>query len=576
MQEFENFGLNNNILKAIKDLGFETPTPIQKQTIPQLLGSNQDLIGLAETGTGKTAAFGLPILQQINFQKENTQCIIIAPTRELCLQITKDMSNFAKYIPEMNVTAVYGGASIVEQIKNLRKTTHIVVGTPGRVLDLIKRKVLKIDKINFLVLDEADEMLNMGFKEDIDSILATTPKGKQTLLFSATMPPDIMKIAETYMNSPIEISVGKRNSGAANVEHFYYMVNAKNRYLALKRIADINPDVYGIVFCRTRKETQEVADKLIHDGYDADALHGDLSQAQRDHVMNKFRSQHLQLLVATDVAARGLDVNNLTHIINYNLPDDNEVYIHRSGRTGRAGRKGVSVSIIHSRELKKIKDIEKALKKTITRQQVPSGKDICKKQLLNMIDKVENIETIDNQIEDFLPLIFQKLSWLDREDLIKRFVSVEFNRFLMYYQNAPDLNISEKEAKADNGEGKRGTRDGRRENGERRRGTKDGKQDRGDKRGDRGDGKRGKGNKNFKFTKFFLSLGDKDNFTKSKLLDLINRNDSLAGAEVGKIEILKTHTFFEIDSSLENSVMKTFKNRRYEGKRLKIEVKMKK
>ena len=548
MQDFENFGLNNNILRAVKDLGFEVPTPIQHQTIPLLLTSKQDLFGLAETGTGKTAAFGLPILQQINTQKENTQCIILAPTRELCLQIAKDMANYAKYIPDVKITAVYGGASIVEQIKNLRKSIHIVVGTPGRVLDLIKRKVLKIDKINFLILDEADEMLNMGFKDDIDSILSTTPKEKQTLLFSATMPPDIMKIAETYMKTPKEISVGRKNSGAANVEHYYYMVNAKNRYLALKRIADINPDVYGIVFCRTRKETQEVADKLIQDGYDADALHGDLSQAQRDHVMNKFRTQHLQLLVATDVAARGLDVNNLTHIINYNLPDDNEVYIHRSGRTGRAGRKGVSVSIVHSRELNKIRNIEKNLKKTITRQQVPSGKDICKKQLLNMIDKVKNIETIDNQIEDFLPLILKKLSCLDRDDLIKRFVSVEFNRFLTYYKNAPDINISEMEAKADNSK-----KDSRKNNKSSRKNN----------------------NKKFKFTKFFISIGGKDNFTKFKLLDLINRNDSLSGAEVGKIEILKTHTFFEVDSSLENAVINTFKNRRYEGKRLKIEVKAK-
>ena len=542
MLTFESFGLNSNILKAINELGFVSPTPIQEQTIPHLLQSKQDLIGLAQTGTGKTAAFGLPILEQINTSNNNTQCIILSPTRELCVQIAKDINNFSKYLPNIKITAVYGGVSIEGQIKELKKGTHIIVGTPGRVLDMIKRKVLKIDKINFLVLDEADEMLNMGFKEDIDAILETTPKEKQTLLFSATMPKEIMKIAENYMMDPLEISVGKKNSGAENVEHFYYMVNAKNRYLALKRIADINPDIYGIVFCRTRKETQEIADKLIQDGYNADSLHGDLSQAQRDQVMNKFRTGHLQLLVATDVAARGLDVNNLSHIINYNLPDDNEVYIHRSGRTGRAGKKGTSVSIIHSKELHKIREIEKSIKKTISRKPVPNGKDICMKQLMSMIDKIETIETIDNQIEEFLPVIFKKLSWLEREELIKRFVSVEFNRFLTYYKNAPDLNISEKENQSKN------------QKSEKEKNRKE---------------KRSK----MKFTKFFLNIGEKDKFTKLKLLDLINNNDNLSGAEIGKIEILKTHCFFEIDADLDNYVIKAFKNRRYDGRRLKIEVK---
>jgi ATP-dependent RNA helicase DeaD len=543
MLTFESFGLNNNILKSINELGFVSPTPIQEQVIPHLLKSKQDLIGLAQTGTGKTAAFGLPILEQINTNNNNTQCIILSPTRELCVQITKDMNNFAKHMHNVKITAVYGGASIETQIKELKKGTHIIAGTPGRVLDLMKRGVLKIDKIDILVLDEADEMLNMGFKCDIDAILETTPTKKQTLLFSATMPTDIMKIAENYMHSPVEISVGKKNSGAENVEHFYYMVSAKNRYLALKRIADINPDIYGIIFCRTRKETQEVADKLIQDGYNADSLHGDLSQAQRDQVMHKFRTGHLQLLVATDVAARGLDVNNLSHVINYNLPDDKEVYIHRSGRTGRAGKKGVSVTIIHSKELHKIREIEKALKKTVSRKPVPNGKDVCLKQLMSMIDKIETIETIDNQIEDFLPIIFKKLSWLSREDLIKRFVSVEFNRFLTYYKNAPDLNVAEKESKTDN-----------RSQGRERSGKKGRKS-------------------NMKFTKFFINIGDKDNFSKHKLLDLINNNDNLAGAEVGKIEILKTYSFFEINSELDNHVIKAFKNRRYDGRRLSIEVK---
>ncbi|MFY9591108.1 MAG: DEAD/DEAH box helicase, partial [Bacteroidales bacterium] len=440
MQLFENYGLSKEILKAIKELGYINPTPIQAKTIPHLLNSDRDLVGLAQTGTGKTAAFGLPILNQIDYQNKITQSIILSPTRELCVQIAKDMQNYAKYLPEIRITAVYGGASIENQIKDLRKGSQVVVGTPGRVLDLINRKVLKINQISFLVLDEADEMLNMGFKEDIDAILETTPIEKQTLLFSATMPPEIMKIASLYMHDPLEISVGTKNSGAENVEHFYYQVNAKNRYLALKRIADINPDIYGIVFCRTRAETQEVADKLIQDGYNADALHGDLSQAQRDHVMHRFRSGNLQLLVATDVAARGLDVNDLSHIINYNLPDEREIYIHRTGRTGRAGKKGEAITIIHNRELHKIREIEKLLKKPINRRQVPDGKEVCTKQLMHIIDRIEHLSEIDPEIDQFLPIILKKLSWLDRDELIKRFVAVEFSRFLTYYKNAYDLN----------------------------------------------------------------------------------------------------------------------------------------
>jgi ATP-dependent RNA helicase DeaD len=538
MLTFDNFDLSNDILSAIKELGFINPTPIQEKVIPHLLNEPEDLVGLAQTGTGKTAAFGLPILQQVNPDIFHTQCIILSPTRELCIQISKDMQNYAKFMSGIRITAVYGGASIENQIRDLKKGAHVIAGTPGRVLDLIKRKVLKIDKISFLVLDEADEMLNMGFKDDMDAILGTTPKDKQTLLFSATMPNEIRKIAQNYMNNPVEISVGTKNSGSDDVEHFYYLVNARNRYLALKRIADINPDIYGIVFCRTRRETQEIADKLIQDGYNADSIHGDLSQAQRDHVMGRFRTKHLQILVATDVAARGIDVNDLTHIINYNLPDEREIYIHRSGRTGRAGKKGTSVSIIHSKELHKIREIEKIVKKPITRRDVPGGQEICLKQLMSMVNKIEKIETIDNQIEDFLPTIYEKLNWLSREDLLKRFVSLEFNRFLKYYKNAPDLNIVEKE---------RGDRS-----------------DRSDKRSSKGD---------YKFTKFFLTIGEKDNLTKIKLMEIINNNDSLAGAEIGKIEILKSFTFFEVDSALEDQVIKAFNNRRYEGKRLKIEVK---
>ncbi|HNY43998.1 MAG: DEAD/DEAH box helicase [Bacteroidota bacterium] len=535
MQLFENYGLSKEILKAIKELGYINPTPIQAKTIPHLLNSDRDLVGLAQTGTGKTAAFGLPILNQIDYQNKITQSIILSPTRELCVQIAKDMQNYAKYLPEIRITAVYGGASIENQIKDLRKGSQVVVGTPGRVLDLINRKVLKINQISFLVLDEADEMLNMGFKEDIDAILETTPIEKQTLLFSATMPPEIMKIASLYMHDPLEISVGTKNSGAENVEHFYYQVNAKNRYLALKRIADINPDIYGIVFCRTRAETQEVADKLIQDGYNADALHGDLSQAQRDHVMHRFRSGNLQLLVATDVAARGLDVNDLSHIINYNLPDEREIYIHRTGRTGRAGKKGEAITIIHNRELHKIREIEKLLKKPINRRQVPDGKEVCTKQLMHIIDRIEHLSEIDPEIDQFLPIILKKLSWLDRDELIKRFVAVEFSRFLTYYKNAYDLN------EPDFKENKRSNKA-------------------------KNQGKSG-------YTKFFLTLGAKDGLNKGKLLDLINTNDNIAGADIGKIEIMPGYTFFEMDSNYENEVIRAFNNKRYAGKRLKIEIK---
>ncbi|MDR2835608.1 MAG: DEAD/DEAH box helicase [Bacteroidales bacterium] len=570
MSNFENFGLKQDLLKAINDLGFENPTPIQAQVIPYMLSNEvSDLIGLAQTGTGKTAAFGLPVLQQINVDKLETQCLILAPTRELCVQISKDLLNYSKYIEKMKITSVYGGASIEPQIRELKKGTHIIVGTPGRVLDLLKRKLVKIEKIDFLVLDEADEMLNMGFKDDLDAILSKSAKTKKTLLFSATMPNEIRKIADNYMNSPKEISVGSKNSGAENVEHHYYVVSAKDRYLALKRIVDMYPAIYGIVFCRTRKETQEIAEKLIQDGYDADALHGDLSQVQRDHVMSKFRSQHLQVLVATDVAARGLDVNNLTHIINYNLPDENDIYIHRSGRTGRAGKSGISISIIHSKELSKIKNTEKILKKNIELKKIPDGKEICKIQLMSMIDKINNVETIDNQIDTFLPLIYQKLNWLSREDLITRFVSVEFNRFLMYYSNTRDINFDVNERRDERRMGERDKgRKGERANGRRdERKTKNGERTNG--RRDERSNSKGK----IRLSKYFLSLGEKDGFSKYKLLEIINNSDGLAGVEVGKIEILKTHTFFEIDSNFHENAMKIFKNRRYDGKRLKIEKK---
>ena len=404
---FLETGLNKNIQKAIADLGFETPTPIQQEAIPYLLENETDLIALAQTGTGKTAAFGLPVLHKIEVDRKLPQAIILCPTRELCLQITRDIETYSKYIKGAKTTAVYGGASIVPQMKSLKSGTQIVVGTPGRVIDLINRKALRLQDIEFVVLDEADEMLNMGFKDDLDTILAETPKEKQTLLFSATMPKEVMKISRDYMFSPKTIEVASRNEGAKDVEHHYYMVNARDRYKALRRICDVNPDIYGIVFCRTRRETADIADKLMQDGYNADAIHGELSQAQRDHVMGRFRQKKLQILVATDVAARGIDINDLTHVINYNLPDDNEIYVHRSGRTGRAGKKGISIIIAHSREGRKLKDIERMIKRQLILQKVPNGDEICQIQLMKLVDKVVATE-INHQIEKYLPSIEEK------------------------------------------------------------------------------------------------------------------------------------------------------------------------
>ncbi len=532
MNNFNETGLIPELLHAIGDLGFEVPTPIQQQVIPNILTSKSDLIGLAQTGTGKTAAFGLPIIQLTNLASSKIQTLILCPTRELCLQITTDFEKYSKYIKEFQVVAVYGGANILAQIKALKSGCHAVVGTPGRVLDLIRRKALKIGDIRWLILDEADEMLNMGFKEDLDTILAETPLQRKTLLFSATMPKEIAEIASKYMNDSDEISVGTRNAGAENVRHEYYVVHARDRYLALKRIVDINPSVYGIVFCRTRMETKEVADKLMQDGYNADALHGDLSQAQRDYVMNRFRIKNLQLLVATDVAARGLDVNDLTHIINYNLPDELEVYVHRSGRTGRAGKSGISVSILHTKEVGKIRDLERMAHKSFEHKMVPGGREICEKQLYNLVDKVENMQIDDQQIEQYLPVIYKKLSWLSREDLIKHFVSVEFNRFLEYYKDAPDLNVSLKEKHTGRGG------EGRVKN----------------------------------FSRFFINLGSKSNLDAGALISLINKYTRGKRIEIGKIDIMKKFSFFEVDRHSEDEVKLALRDATFKGIPIAIEL----
>jgi ATP-dependent RNA helicase DeaD len=556
MTLFNEMGLGAEIQLAVEELGFEQPTPIQEKTIPFLLEENQDMVALAQTGTGKTAAFGLPIIQQIETSQKSTQALILSPTRELALQIASDINSFSKHLPKINVAVVYGGADIRKQIKELERDPQIVVGTPGRTLDLIKRKKLKVNEIQWLVLDEADEMLSMGFKDDLDAILENSPEGKQTLLFSATMPKEIVAISKKYMTNPFEISVGKRNTGAENVEHNYYVVHAKDRYLALKRVADINPNVYGIIFCRTRAETKDVADKLMQDGYNADALHGDLSQAQRDHVMARFRSKHLQMLVATDVAARGLDVNDLTHVINYNLPDDPEVYIHRSGRTGRAGKKGISVTLIHMREKGKLRQVEKIVSKKFIQKEVPSGKEICEKQLFSLIDKVEKIEVNDTQIGEFMPAIYKKLAWLDREELIKHFVSVEFNRFLQYYENAPDINVDESKHSDDYSES-----GGRRKRDRKKRGERNDRNDRNDRR-------RG----GYDFSRFFFNLGKKNGVSKRTIIDLINQNLPNKSVEIGNIEVLKSFSFFEVDKRYESEVLKAFKNARYKGQRIGIDI----
>lgn len=539
---FSEIGLNNNILKAITDLGFETPTPIQQEAIPFVLAEESDLIALAQTGTGKTAAFGLPIIQKINDSRKQTQSIILCPTRELCLQITKDLGTYSKYMKKLKVTAVYGGANIQTQIRALNSGSQIVVGTPGRVIDLINKKKLKLKDVEFVVLDEADEMLNMGFKDDLDTILAETPEEKQTLLFSATMPKEVMRITKNYMFSPKKIEVARRNEGANDVEHHYYMVNARDRYNALRRICDVNPDIYGIVFCRTRRETKEVAEKLMQDGYNADAIHGELSQQQRDHVMGRFRKKTLQILVATDVAARGIDINELTHVINYNLPDDNEIYIHRSGRTGRAGNKGISIIISHSREKRKLQSIEKMLKRELIHKKVPGGDEICAIQLIKLIDKIVKTD-VSPQIEKHLPIIEDKLSHLDKEDLVKHFVSAEFNRFLSFYKNAPDLNITTSQGRD------------RREIG---RGKDSGK----NRRGHSDEG----------FTRFFINLGKTHKCEPQNLIGLVNEYTRNRNLQIGKIDILQGFSFFEVESSAEKDVLEGFSDSQWNGYKLTVEI----
>ena len=540
MITFQELGLKDEILQAITELGYETPMPIQEQVIPFMLNQTNDLIGLAQTGTGKTAAFGLPILNMIDESLKQIQALVLSPTRELCIQIANDVKNYASKMHNIKVVPVYGGESIVTQFRQLDVQPHILVATPGRLIDLINRGKVKLDDVRYLVLDEADEMLDMGFKEDLETILESVPDNRRTLLFSATMPNEIARIAKRYMHEATEIAIGTRNAGAENVEHIYYMVQAVNRYLALKRIVDMNPDIYGIVFCRTRQETKEVAEKLMRDGYNADALHGDLSQAQRDTVMNKFRIRNLQILVATDVAARGLDVSDLTHVINYNLPDDVEVYTHRSGRTGRANKKGVSVSIIHTRERNRIREIERMIKKEFKQMPVPNGMDICKPQLFHLIDKMEHVTVNDEQISPFMEQIFSKLQYLSKEDLLTRFVSLEFNRFLEYYKDAPDINVVEKSRENKNDREERENR---------------GRRDRNENSSHGGKFKRGQ-----KF-RLKMSIGSLQNANPRMILGIINDTTNDKSISVGNIEITNKFTFFDIFADQVEQVLQAFEER---------------
>ena len=536
MKTFEELGVSEAIRRAIGEMGYEHPMPVQEEVIPYLLGTGNDVIALAQTGTGKTAAFGLPVLQKVNPADRRTQAVILSPTRELCLQIAGDLKEYSRYIDDLHVLAVYGGSSIDSQIRSLRKGAQVIVATPGRLIDLMHRGVAKLDAVENVVLDEADEMLNMGFTESIDEILAGVPAERNTLLFSATMGKEIERIAKSYLHDYKEIVVGSRNEGAENVNHIYYLVHAKDKYAALKRVVDYFPRIYGIIFCRTRLETQEVADLLIRDGYNAEALHGDLSQAQRNLTMQKFRQHHTQLLIATDVAARGLDVEDLTHVINYGLPDDVENYTHRSGRTGRAGKRGTSISIIHLREKGKVRIIEKVIGKKFEAGVLPEPQEICTKQLYKVMDELERIEVDDTEIAPFLPEIFRKLEWLTKEDLIKRIVSREFGHFLRYYAGAPAIEqpTESRSAKDDNGKTRRDRR--HREDGPHK--AEEG------------------------YTRLFINLGKRDNFYAREIINLVNRYVRDSKIEIGRIDLTTNCSFFEVpdaDAPLVLSKMKRAK-----------------
>jgi ATP-dependent RNA helicase DeaD len=572
MVTFEELGIHPVHVDALKELGFEYPMPVQEKVIPLLLSGPVDIVALAQTGTGKTAAFGLPLIQMTDPHSKFPVALILAPTRELCIQIAGDLTDFAKNTDDLKILPVYGGSSMEVQIKALKKGVQIVVATPGRLCDLIRRKAIKLTEVKTVILDEADEMLNMGFQESINDILSEVPEERATLLFSATMPKEVAVIARKYMHDPVEITIGDRNSGAENIKHLYYTVHAKDKYVALKRIVDFYPNIYGIVFCRTRKDTQEIADKLMHDGYNAESLHGDLSQAQRDMVMQKFRIRHVKLLVATDVAARGLDVNDLTHIINYSLPEDIQAYTHRSGRTGRAGKAGISICIINLKEKYIIKQIEKKINKSFIATKVPGGREICEKQLFSMISKMEEVDLEHTEIDSYLPTIYKKLEWLDKEDIIKRFVALEFNRFLEYYKNARDINVTDDKAagaykerewgsykERDKGsykerdKGPNKERDSYREREKASYKEKDNVSHSRSRRNDT------------EFTRLFINQGKSDGLFPINLIELVNEHTPGKKVPLGRIDLSDRSASFEVGSDFAEFLINALQDQDFRG-----------
>ena len=526
MNKFEQLGLNDALLQAIKDMGFESPSEVQEKAIPILLQEDTDMVALAQTGTGKTAAFGFPLIQKINVDSRKTQGLILSPTRELCLQITNELKNYSKYFKALNTVAIYGGASITDQASQIKKGAQIIVATPGRMQDMVNRGLVDISAIEYCVLDEADEMLNMGFYEDITEILSHTPSGKSTWLFSATMPKEVATIAKKFMRTPVEITVGTKNMGTSNVSHEYYVVNARDRYSALKRLADANPDIFSVIFCRTKRDTQKVAEQLIEDGYNAAALHGDLSQNQRDLVMKSFRARQIQMLVATDVAARGIDVDDITHVINYQLPDETETYTHRSGRTGRAGKSGVSMVIVSKSEVRKIKNIERIIGQAFEKKEIPDGREICEVQLFHLASEISKTE-INHEIDKYLPSINELFEGLSKEELLKKFFSVEFTRFFNYYKNAQDLNAK---------------------------GPADAFEDDGDS------------------TRFFINVGAKDDFDWMSLKDFLKATLDLGREDVNRVEVKDSFSFFNVDSSKAEEVLRIFQDFKYQGRHINVEV----
>lgn len=551
MNNFQSLGLSDKIVATVTSLGFETPTPVQKEAIPVLLAGNTDLVCLSQTGTGKTAAFGLPLIELADDQNRITQALILAPTRELCMQIKSDLTNYCKGVKPLNIVPVYGGASIQDQIKQIRKGAQIIVATPGRLMDLMDRKAIDIGEVGYVVLDEADEMLNMGFKDDIDFILGHTPKEKNVWLFSATMPQEIQRISKKYMTDPYEISVGGKNQGNANITHLYMMVDDRNRYEALKRVVDINPDVFGVIFCRTKAETQDIAEKLMKDGYNADALHGDLSQAQRDKVMKAFKAKTLQLLIATDVAARGIDVSNLTHVFHMNLPDEVEYYTHRSGRTARAGNTGFSIAIITRRDMHKIRQIEKKAGVTFVQTLVPTGVEVCEKRVLELVHRLHDVKINEKDIANFLPAVFAELEDLSKEDIITRFASLEFNRYFDYYSGSADLNKKAEPRDRDRDGGK--DRDSGRERGEGR-GT-------GGSRADDGD-----------YERMFMSIGKMEGLDNGKLLGFILQRCNVPKRAVGRITVKGAYSFFEAETEFADTIKNMLHGFDYKGRRIRVEI----